>query len=561
MFARNSFGQRQTPSPLGSSQPASLPPAGRPWTPLEDSVAQCWAAATAEAATVLRDAIPGRVPSGTRLQGADAFDYLVSVLHELVASTTDLVAEYSSTTWFTAIRLLNPALLERLSVRAESDDFGALFRVAENLTSASAGTVVVRVADDTSDRRLGMRIARLFAMTDVIDRVEGMVRSATKGVQYLTRSRRVPSPVDSADLEAALRAFDVRNLHWSLARWQRSVQVSDDTDVSGDPTLLTAYRLRPGFARSPVWQGILTEATRVEGFAQFTATTFATGDPTHAVLGQGALSAFDDPEAVASLVIFGHCLLARVIRRDSAAGLSVPQHGSLTLDDAVLRQELRTCLSQAHVVSWLASHNQQTLTDDGIIGKIDGLFRPRERSYPGRVIHRSGSTLTIDVWAYSWHVSTGLRINPSAGGSLVNVSARAFEIATQRVVDATGFGPPPKIAGLRGTTLRLRGRSLTDIDAFIAIGTKLILVSCKRVTLKIDYLTGDYATTRNAATRVDEAVSEWADRLAELRASPKGDNYDFTGYDLDGIVVVPEWFSPRILPRRRPSSSERKTSS
>ena len=44
---------------------------------------------------------------------------------------------------------------------------------------------------------------------------------------------------------------------------------------------------------------------------------------------------------------------------------------------------------------------------------------------------------------------------------------------------------------------------------------------------------------RNVATDVDKAITEWADRLAKLRESPRGNNYDFSGRQLTGVVVFP----------------------
>jgi hypothetical protein len=159
---------------------------------------------------------------------------------------------------------------------------------------------------------------------------------------------------------------------------------------------------------------------------------------------------------------------------------------------------------------------------------------------PGSVIYDSPKLLTLDAGALTWHVSAELRVNPSAGGSLVNSSALNFEVAVQAVVEKSIFKTPQAILELRGRTLRIAGRSITDVDAFVVVGKKLFLISCKRFAVTVEYGAGDYKTIRNAQTRVDEAIADWAEKMETLRASPKGDNYDLTSYEIDGFVLIPE---------------------
>ncbi len=187
-----------------------------------------------------------------------------------------------------------------------------------------------------------------------------------------------------------------------------------------------------------------------------------------------------------------------------------------------------------------------------MITLIQGLYQNGARSRPGPVLHYEGEDVVVDVWAFHWHVYVALRINPSTGGSFVNATALEFEEAVQRIVDESPFAPPSALRELRGRTLRIEGRDITDLDALIVVKKTLYLVSCKRFVLGVEYLAGDYRTVRNARSRVELALDEWAARVQEIRGTPVGDNYDFSGYAIDGFVVGPELlFTPRADSREQ----------
>src|SRR5579872_4377381 len=128
---------------------------------------------------------------------------------------------------------------------------------------------------------------------------------------------------------------------------------------------------------------------------------------------------------------------------------------------------------------------------------------------------------------------------PRSQGDAANSSADHFELQVQAAIDATPWRPPVPLARLRGRPLRLGGQDITDLDAVAARGDVLIAVSCKGVVYSTDYDAGNFKTVRNAASTVTDGMVEWRDRMDRLRANPKGDNYDFTGKTIVGVVCTP----------------------
>ncbi|AZC14471.1 hypothetical protein DT073_12825 [Microbacterium sp. ABRD28] len=476
---------------------------------------------------------------GELLEGALAFDYLVTLREALVVAASDLADEYHSASWLELLRLLNPAATRDIGPYGADADFQSLFRVAENLVGSANGATLHSLSETGVPTAVSMRLARLLALAGLVDDLEGAIRSSTKGATFRVYRRRRPRITKNDELRDALAEFDLRN-RYSNVEHHAYLDQRGTYDLPGDPAVLAVFRFPDGFALNPTWTGAFRGATLTDDLAQFTVRVFTTGDPTNAVLGQGALDAFDDPDATAAIVVFGHALLRRVLERDTAAGQSLTRYGTLRIPAHELESEVAEALEESNVSEWLSLHGRAALGVDQVLRLVDGMFHLGRRSYPGPILHSVQDDVLVDVWALSWHMTVGLRIDPSIGGALVNASAEEFELVTQSVIDGTPFAPPPDLRKLRGRTLRLAGAPITDVDALVVVGRKLFLISCKRVTLRVDYLAGDYRSVRNAQSRVDSALDEWSERIRIIRGSPIGDNYDFTGYEIDGFVVVPE---------------------
>jgi hypothetical protein len=86
------------------------------------------------------------------------------------------------------------------------------------------------------------------------------------------------------------------------------------------------------------------------------------------------------------------------------------------------------------------------------------------------------------------------------------------------------------------------------VDAIGERGGTLLLVSCKALPYSDAWDRGEYRVVRNVASHVANAVAEWRDRVAEIKANPVGDNFDFSAYRrIVGVVVYPHtpWTTSR----------------
>jgi hypothetical protein len=132
-----------------------------------------------------------------------------------------------------------------------------------------------------------------------------------------------------------------------------------------------------------------------------------------------------------------------------------------------------------------------------------------------------------------------MTIPSSGGGALVNARGSHFEQYVQETIDHTSWVPKPPPRELCRRTLRLNGRPITDVDALAVSGSTILLVSCKSIPYTYEHDRGDYATVRNIRTHIEQADIEWQQRVDRLRRERSGDNYNFKGYEIYGVVCTP----------------------
>lgn len=509
----------------------------------DEAFVRCYPSASKSAMNVLLAALP-MLKDEAVLEGQAAFDYMIVLRQKMVDATTETATYYDSVTWLHLIRRLSPHALSFAESGTTDSEGDSTQRVAENLVGTAQGELL----DTTSGSvptAVSMRLAKLMALAGMVDSLEAGVRSASKGVKYKVRNGRRPAPFDSDALRAALRQFDLRS-SWSSADDEVRLRVIDQDDFEGDPPMLVAYRFKHGFALDETWNGPYTSAQTTDEPVQFTIRAFLTGDEKYTVLGRhGVLASFENPAEPASLIIVGNALLHHVLNFAGTAGQTLPRLGLLWIATDDLRAQVDAALERPAVATWLSENGQRALTAAQALHHIHDLSDRGRRSFPGPVLQeRDGRTL-VDAWAYTWHVTQGLKLSPR-GGPIANLSAEQFEIVTQELINASVLAPPPRLRALRGKVLRSNGLPVTDVDAVLVTGTRLFLISCKRFVTPVAYLAGEHAAVRSGMQRLDKALDEWRERIATLRKHPVGDNYDFSSYDIEGFVLLPELiFTPR----------------
>jgi hypothetical protein len=157
---------------------------------------------------------------------------------------------------------------------------------------------------------------------------------------------------------------------------------------------------------------------------------------------------------------------------------------------------------------------------------------------PGGFLRVFGAFVVVDVTAASYALLTRIEIDRSPMHG--NSRARVFEDQCQGFIDKTKWKPVPGLSQLRGRTLRIGGKNITDIDALGVKGGTLLLVSCKSLIYDAGYDRGDFQVIRNAQSTVDAAVRDWAETISVIRRTPVGDNYDFSSFqEVLGLVCTP----------------------
>ncbi|KTS62936.1 hypothetical protein NS206_09770 [Microbacterium testaceum] len=511
---------------------------------------RCYPRASEGAMDVLLDALPV-VDEGVVLSGEPAFNYMIELRQRMVDATVEAAQSYDSVTWLNLIRTLSPHALSLATIGTTEGEGDSTQRVAENLVGGAPGARLQVPAAQAPATAVMMRLARLMALAGMVDSLEGAVRSASKGVKYRVRNRRRPKPVESDNLRAALREFDLRG-KWRTADDELRLNEVDNVDFVGDPPMLVSYRFVNGSAMDETWSGPYRSVEKVDSPVQFTARAFVTGNHLYAALGEhGALASLDDPEAAAALVIFGHALLEFVLQAAPDAGRTIPYLGTLSLSRDLLDASVQVALDRAKVRAWLTANGQGAISAAEVTRRVEASYQVGRRSFPGPILHDDGSDVLVDVWAMAWHVTHDLKIT-AHGGRLANLTGEHFELFVQELIDASVLAPPKVMRDLRGKVLRLDGRAVTDVDAILVSGATLFLISCKRFLTPVDYLAGENKAYKNGMDRVNKALDQWRDRVETFRNSPKGDNYDFTGYTIEGFVLLPELvFTPRSDSREK----------
>jgi hypothetical protein len=257
----------------------------------------------------------------------------------------------------------------------------------------------------------------------------------------------------------------------------------------------------------------------------------------------GSLAATDSPQSAGAVLIAAHSLFRVVYDEDHGAGTSAPKFGLLAVgSDSFLQSIGRSVESSMRDAQWEAFRPHLPRTAGEVLEALRLMRQPGVASTYGALIHELPSArIAIDLNALTWQLGHQLRLLTGLGGTLPNEVAEEFELAVQQVIDGTRFAPERHIRQLRGRHLRIDGQQITDVDAILVEGDTILLLSCKRIELRIDYDAGDYRHVRNSASAVDRAIAEWGAKIAIINTRMRGDNFDFSSFNrVVGIVVTPE---------------------
>lgn len=491
------------------------------------------------------------LPEGLRVEGRklgpeEADDALHEVTRTMKGASRVTVAAHDSYGWLWYLRRLPIELLAgHLATTAPYD-----MALAEVLSGWSTRACTLEIpSEDTSiiypltDDAL-RPVLELCSQAKFLSACHGRLRRAGKGAQFICHTDGLPTPVTNLSLEAAIDLYDKRLARDAGNALPAGTEVL--SDFSGTPhelpiLILGSIGMRH---RVPGWLGQLRKGAILETNGRYLPHFIGLGAVASIMKGASEGNGVWWAPELPYLILLLRALALTVVRDLQWAGTNLPNAGYLILARQHVSEILRFYGPEAGrdlpalFPSFEPSTEGAALLE--VVEQIAGRTWPLT---PGPIVRRAGESVVLDLAAASDRLVRMLTIPGSGGGSLVNSRASSFELVTQERVDRTPWKPPDDLRNVRGRTLRLRGRALTDVDALAFRDGTLLLVSCKSFPYTLDYDAGRFSVVRNVRTNIEAAVDRWQGVIDTLRNEPRGDNYDFSGMrHIGGVVCTPHVF-------------------
>jgi len=464
--------------------------------------------------------------------------YACELIAQSIAALNDrirrVVRRRSSLHWLWMLRRLPSSVFE--------GELATTLGYDQTLAEAATGTA--READDVTfgpdlvatfslDEVTLSDLAELCSLVRFVSDLHKAYRWAAKGAGLCFEPCARPAEIANPELRSSVELYDQRVVASSRPLSRQGSEVVRASDVIGEPgTLLRVVPTLPSEVRlSPDLLGKLTiehpELNRAGArvAARFTLQRVA-------VPRLLSLNPSLSPKELAVILLL-HTAALHVHRHRSGL-FSVMTRGYLLVETTMLRDMMSEFMAiggdelNARLVQ-VGMLNVDQLWE--MLRRVRGTMWPL---VPGPVIRECGRWTCLDLASATKHLDV-LEAD-DAFGEIANARADHFEHAVQAMIDTSSWKPSDGLKALRGRPLKLKGNTITDLDAVGARGSTLLAVSCKSTVYRRTYDQGDHSTVRNVASLVQKAVAEWSQRMGTLEAAPVGDNYDLSQYS--GILRV-----------------------
>jgi hypothetical protein len=464
---------------------------------------------------------------------------LIERTHEaIVESVQPVLNEMSSAEWLFYLRRVAPQF-DEINELLSTGPYTR--RIAEALSTRSTtppSEPVIR--DGLLSFGIGpagaLALATLIRVAADLYELQSFARWTGKGATLIVGGNELPQPAHDPELEAAVRLWD-----------QRTIEHGGD--------ILGAAGLYRG-----------TPATPISGeSAASTVVVFGEGHGTRArdrwgalFLDLAAIPLLADeavpvelrwPRDLVDLVVLSRSLL---ISPEFAKSIRNPRHPVKLVGYRLVGRPLVDAELRAAVASVRAERLRGLIPDAVPIDDADMILERQAAArpdpwppQPGPVIRPiDDGQVFVDVVAAGHALQLALA-RPQVSGGVVNAWGRHFEHNLQVALDRSPWRPSERLRELRGRTLWIDGKSLTDVDAWGERDGVVLAVSAKSVPFDRRLDRGEFQAIRNLRTAALAALAAWDAKVATLRARPAGDNYDLTwAKEIAGVVVYP--FAPFV---------------
>jgi hypothetical protein len=427
----------------------------------------------------------------------------------------------------------------KLYCRALAEVMSSWTTVPEHFGAKSFRSVIPVISDSQLES-----LMKLCSAARLLSTVHSVIRRAGKG-QSVRWLHGLPSPVPEAELDEMIRLYDERTL--SQLGFRSGIQsyrfqpfFTKKTEPGSWEQCALVVRELPEISDVTYWRGPVSafKSTQIRPGA-FEAGLMTTANLRRLLSSSRGAATRPDFRRLTSLLILLRVAFLTTFNGSGAEWSALPGVGYLVLSSSDLFEAIHAGLS-ALSADLLEIMPENVATDAGQV--LADVAAIEARSWPltrGPILRAAGDQTAIDVNAATYRIDDLMTISGSGGGALANVRGTHFEHFVQDMVDQTRWAPMAALRELRRRTLRHNGISITDVDALAASGPTLLLVSCKSVPYTYEYDRGDYAAVRNVRTYIERADIEWQQRVEKLRHAPRGDNYNFEGYEIYGVVCTP----------------------
>jgi hypothetical protein len=379
-------------------------------------------------------------------------------------------------------------------------------------------------------------LAELCSLTRFTSDLHRAYRWAAKGAALRFDPHARPAEVAEASLRAAVELYDRRMIASSRPVSRQGSDITQAAGAVGEPgVLLLVNPITPAAIKldAAMLGRLADQHPDLAGGAKVVARFWPSLTSVPSLL---SLNPSLSREQLAVVLLLHTAALH--MHRHRAGLFSVATRGYLLVETSMLQDQMAAFVDIGgdELRDRLAAAGIRTVED-----LWTSLRRARGNTWPlmpGPVLRECGGSTALDLAAATKFINT-LEADP-APGDVANQRGNHFEHAVQAAIDKTPWRPDASLAALRGRTLELRGKAITDIDAIGARGSTLLAVSCKSVVYRGLHDKGDHAAVRNMATLVENAVTAWSKKMDVLASAPAGANYDLSRYrSILGVVCTP----------------------
>lgn len=429
----------------------------------------------------------------------------------------------------------------RIYCRALAEVMSSWTTTPEHFGAKSFKSVIPTISDSQLES-----LMKLCSIARLLGTVHSVIRRAGKGESVRWSRNGLPSPVPETELDEMISLYDER--HLSQLGFRAGTQpfrfqpfFTKLVEPGSWEQFALVVRELPEIVDVTYWRGPVSTVTGTQiRPGGFIAGLMTTANLRSLLASSKDVTTWQGLQRLTSLLILLRiAFLITFIDGFGSEWNALPAVGYLVLPSADLLEIIQARLSTVsadllEIMPENVAHDAvQVLAD---VAAIEARPWPLAR---GPILRVAGDQTAIDVNAATYRIDDLMTIPGSGGGALANVRGIHFEQYVQEMIDQTVWAPAPLLRALRGRTLRYNGHRITDVDALAVSGPTVLLVSCKSVPYKYEYDRGDYATVRNVRTYIEEADMEWQRRVEKLRHERNGDNYNFEGYEIYGIVCTP----------------------